>query len=490
MSNYQTHNQPAAESSRAAEIRAQTKNHPFLQFTNSYHHARYMVLKERDIKTTNGIDWEQIPKIDPCNRLASLLPIDTPWRRFFDILEPSYDELVYEFWSTVNITPTINLTYPGIYFRLAGKEIHMSLTEFALRLGIYTENEVSSPIFTEAATYISTRTTDYWNTHSLKNWCLNNYSYHYKDPLHQYMHLVIANSIRERSTNLQRVSLTDLCLLHSIFESVPCNIAYFLAMNFEYYKPNKYPKNLFGGSYITRLAKSLDILTNQVILGLSPPRQPEFISVEWTRINYVPIQPHNASFLRNTTPQNLQQELMQFPPSSFYRHDLLTQSTTGVEHVSIDTPQPPDNQPQTPSFYQSLSPLLSEQEILSSSLFEEDMLFQDIKTNLPLSPLWQQPTLPQSTDDQEQPPPSNEEVGPSTVSPVNPPLDQERIDSTRAIEQVRRMSLQIERLEQRSRWQEEVIRQLANTLFIQVPSPPPFIEIHSGSESDPEPVKD
>ena len=423
----QTH----AESSNAAEIRTQTETHEFLQFPDIRTHMKCQTLKSISVKTINSIDWNQMEKFDPNNRLLRLLPLDTPWRRFFDILEPSYDELVYEFWSTFYYTQKTDLIEETIGFRLGGRTVKLSLTQFALYLGIYTEEEVRSPIFTEALIKYPYNTQDYWHKHSLEEWSPNNDSKTFKDFLYQYMHRVISNTIRGRTSNPHRVSTTDLFHLYSIFESVPCNIAHGLASYFEYYDARR-PKNLMGGSYITRLAKSLGVINDQIIQGLSPPKEPGFVSFSNIKLTHghIPTQAFQFEITpiatNNTTPQNLQQLVMQFPRPSFYRHDLQPQQQLPptFEHIQIDLSQTHHTQPQTPNIYQALSPLPLEQETMLQSLYNDELSFQELLAST-LSP-------------------SNVEAGPSTVPLVDTSQDQMKITMTRMIKQNRKTLRHIE----------------------------------------------
>ncbi|KAJ0483846.1 hypothetical protein HanIR_Chr13g0669201 [Helianthus annuus] len=250
----------------------------------------------------------------------------------------------------------------------------------------------------------------------------------FEDPLYHYMHLVIAKTIRGRMTNSVRVTATDLFLLYSIFESIPCNIAHSLASYFNQYTPQRLPRNLMGGSYITRLAKSLEFLSDQVIQGLSPPKAPGYVGFD--EIKLMPVistqllQSATPTVVESSTPQDLHQLVMMFPPSSFYRHDLQPQPLPPVlEHIPTNPPQTPHAQPQTSSIYQTLSPLLQGSEIMAPPFFNEDMSLQDlIEFYQPILPLIQQ-SPPQQSTHPEQQPPLSDEAGPSTIPQSNQPSD-------------------------------------------------------------------
>ena len=520
MSSHQFHTQTHAESSNAAEVSAQTREP--LWITELRAQLRYQAIKDIEVKAINGIDWKRLEIQDPDNRLARLLSNDNPWRRFFDILEPSYDELVYEFWSTFYITKLNEQPEPTISFRLCGHNIRMSLTEFALHLGVYTEEEVTLPIYTRALTQIPNDIHNYWNKHSRVGFGPLNYTNMFKDPLHQFMHLVIASTIRGRASNLRRVSSLELFYLYCIFESIPCNIAHTLANYFAHIKHRRLPKNLMGGSYITKLAKSLGILNDQIIQELSPPKLPGYISLsDIKQPNYLqrPLIPNNPVKPANFTPLSLQRLMQQFSQSSFYRYDMQQPQQPPVpEFPSTDPPQAHNTPPQTPN-YHALSPLPFGIDEMQHLFSDENVTIQDlVMTDFPLSPLLQQQSFPQSfyppeqqhSSDrlEQQPLKPPEEQQPfnhpeqqlfsqleqqrldnedrtTTVPLVNPPLDSLRIELNRLIEQVRRMFIQIDWLTQENKWQEGILRQIASAISMQItPSPPPPININSESDSD------
>jgi hypothetical protein len=64
-----------AESSNAVEIHAENRtlsNHMFLHFGRTYL-ERFQVLRQREVETIRGIDWEFVNKMGERKRLAALL---------------------------------------------------------------------------------------------------------------------------------------------------------------------------------------------------------------------------------------------------------------------------------------------------------------------------------------------------------------------------------------------------------------------------------
>ncbi|KAJ0836822.1 hypothetical protein HanRHA438_Chr16g0771301 [Helianthus annuus] len=459
-----------AESSNAANI------HRFLRFTDLPNRERYQKLKNLEVFSISSIDWYQMEMFDPSGLLARLLPPNTPWRRFFDILEPSYDELVYEFLSTFYFKYDKSLTDESIHFRLCGQSYNMSLTEFAVHLGIYTDEEVKQPIFTEASTsYSPEEMKEYWLSHSSKEWCNNNNSMKFIDPRYQYMHRVLANTITGRKNNQHRVSATDLFHLHSIFEQVPCNIAHELATYLLNQQTNPL-RSLMGGSYITKIAKSLGVLSNQIIQGLSPPKASGIVNFNSVRLtpvhNYILNQPFQSEeaqvILESTSTQNLQQSLLQLPRPSFYRFDLQPQLPPVQEHITTNLSQP--------NILQNISPLVFEEDsMMQQTLFDENMIFQEqlASESFLQSPLPQQFFQSLLNEVEQQLPPINTTES-CTVPQLNLPSDSIGVEVARLNDQIRNLSKQIKRLTERNKWLEDMLKQIANSMQLTLPPSPPY----------------
>ncbi|PPS13159.1 hypothetical protein GOBAR_AA07480 [Gossypium barbadense] len=85
------------------------------------------------------IDWAAVEQVQLANALCALLSTD-PWERFFAITEPTYLELTLELCSTFHLQVVMtNNDDPGtIHFRLGGLVHAMSVPEFGVTLGLYT----------------------------------------------------------------------------------------------------------------------------------------------------------------------------------------------------------------------------------------------------------------------------------------------------------------------------------------------------------------
>ena len=82
-----------------------------------------------------------------------ILFVSDAWRNVFDIRENVYKELCLEFYSTFAFDETVGddkiMTEKSIFFRLGGKKHSMTLAEFGVALGLYTEEAMEDEYFEE-----------------------------------------------------------------------------------------------------------------------------------------------------------------------------------------------------------------------------------------------------------------------------------------------------------------------------------------------------
>ncbi|KAK5845598.1 hypothetical protein PVK06_001792 [Gossypium arboreum] len=86
------------------------------------------------------IDWATVEQVQLPDTIRALLTID-PWEQFFDITKPTYLELTLELCSTFHLQVVMtNNDDPGtIHFRIGGPVRAMSVPEFGVSLGLYTD---------------------------------------------------------------------------------------------------------------------------------------------------------------------------------------------------------------------------------------------------------------------------------------------------------------------------------------------------------------
>ncbi|KAH1129652.1 hypothetical protein J1N35_001030, partial [Gossypium stocksii] len=85
------------------------------------------------------IDWAALDRVQLADVVRALLNTE-PWEQFFYIVEPTYLELTLELCSTFHLQVTTSPNGPGtIQFRLGGLVRRMSIPEFGIALGLYTD---------------------------------------------------------------------------------------------------------------------------------------------------------------------------------------------------------------------------------------------------------------------------------------------------------------------------------------------------------------
>ncbi|PPR89782.1 hypothetical protein GOBAR_AA30903 [Gossypium barbadense] len=93
-----------------------------------------------EVDTCRCIDWAAVEQVQLAEAILTLLSTD-PWERFFAITEPTYFELTLELGSTFHLQVVMtNNDNPGtIHFRFGGLVRSMSVPEFGVALGVYTD---------------------------------------------------------------------------------------------------------------------------------------------------------------------------------------------------------------------------------------------------------------------------------------------------------------------------------------------------------------
>ena len=125
------------------------------------------ILYQKSPYAPHLIEWEVLNKAGCAEEIEEMLTIRLvneedddeilfvfyAWRTVFDIRENVYKELYLEFYSTFGFDETVGddkiMTEKSIFFRLGGKKHSMTLAEFGVALGLYTEEAVEDEYFKE-----------------------------------------------------------------------------------------------------------------------------------------------------------------------------------------------------------------------------------------------------------------------------------------------------------------------------------------------------
>ncbi|XP_022008406.1 uncharacterized protein LOC110907783 [Helianthus annuus] len=211
-------------------------------------------------------------------RVRRFIPIDSPWHRLFDLAHtPTYRELLVEFLSSFTFHPPgepVPLPYPGaphppeVSFRLAGVMRSMTLAEFAVHCGLYMQEEIETEIYTAGLVVVEKPTlvgfwqviagADHWEHEKSKG----RVSF-VRDPLYRYLHHLLATSISARGYSREWCTTTDLFFLYCLLYRRPCALAHGLAQYFASGHHRQERGFLYGGAYVTVIARSLGLVPHQ-----------------------------------------------------------------------------------------------------------------------------------------------------------------------------------------------------------------------------------
>ncbi|XP_035836908.1 uncharacterized protein LOC118484905 [Helianthus annuus] len=255
------------------------QGHPYLEFPDGTDAARHcQKLRRMHVGSHPSIDWDAMDEIAETPRVRRFIPIDSPWHRLFDLAHtPTYRELLVEFLSSFTFHPPgepVPLPYPGaphppeVSFRLAGVMRSMTLAEFAVHCGLYMQEEIETEIYTAGLVVVEKPTlvgfwqviagADHWEHEKSKG----RVSF-VRDPLYRYLHHLLATSISARGYSRGWCTTTDLFFLYCLLYRRPCALAHGLAQYFASGYHRQERGFLYGGAYVTVIARSLGLVPHQ-----------------------------------------------------------------------------------------------------------------------------------------------------------------------------------------------------------------------------------
>ncbi|KAK9080757.1 hypothetical protein SSX86_000515 [Deinandra increscens subsp. villosa] len=259
--------------------------YPHTQFPPGTATTRFASLRGRLPHRTTVIDWDFLEVVGERERAEQIIGVDTPWSRLFTCELPAYRELTVEFYSTFIFTPRDDDDNDDddddeeqperyeVYFSMFGDPHHMTLAQFAVHSGLYTEEETAMPIYTEGIHHTpDDQLRAFWPAIGYDAHTANTSSASIRDPLYRYLHRLISCTIAGRKEGTDRCNLRDLFLLRCLLTRNVrhCNLARCLADYFAGYYHRQYRGALLGGPYITAIAQSLGHYMDIVDLRIPP----------------------------------------------------------------------------------------------------------------------------------------------------------------------------------------------------------------------------
>ncbi|KAJ9556682.1 hypothetical protein OSB04_011296 [Centaurea solstitialis] len=282
-----------------ANFHAPDGSHVFTSFTNDptlnarkKEEYRDIVnrLLPRQILMPKRVDWDLLRSMGVENNIKVILEKHTydedgneyyichAWERVFDIAETFYQELIVEFVATFRFDAIKGLgefRQSCMTFRLGGVWRSLSLVDFALALGIYTQLDIDAPGFEEYMWATAKRPDDF--DPSLAWSILGDGVYHgnlkvkgFLASSDRLLHRMLIQAVNARSSSEEKVTVQDLWLLEQLstddkYLNAPYLIAAQLAKASGYHEGSR----IVGGQYVTLLAKYFGILTDAAIASMT-----------------------------------------------------------------------------------------------------------------------------------------------------------------------------------------------------------------------------
>ncbi|KAL8251318.1 hypothetical protein R6Q59_035011 [Mikania micrantha] len=254
-------------------------DHPFLQFDPNDEgdapcipvlHSLWGYLCQ--IEPMKCLSWDLVVNLNQQTRLQPL--ITEPWSRLLYINRPLYRQLLMEFFSSYSFSfPSQNIYQNsfGLTFRWGGRWRRLSVAQFATRMGLYTEGELDTEVFDglydfedeiEKATFWAEVAEGVYDPRRAKAIKL-------RYPLHRLIHRILFGTIIQRGDILGNVPTRDLFYLYCLIRGIHCNIAHCLAFFLTTNSGKQASSHICGGAYITQLADSYGLLTEENIASFT-----------------------------------------------------------------------------------------------------------------------------------------------------------------------------------------------------------------------------
>ncbi|PWA53697.1 retrotransposon Orf1 [Artemisia annua] len=197
----------------------------------------------------------------------------------YDHSPPIYRELCVEFFSTYQFNEKSRdyTDDKALTFRLGGSYHHCSVKEFGVRMGLYPQALADNNNFLrflksgEVAPAKDFNYARFWSRIAQGRYDIRHLrEMHISSPIHRILHKMISYSITSRS-DTSSVTKMDLWYLSNILnKDKHCNVAHCLASYLTEAAWNTRTSPIYGGHFVTRLAKSYPFFTNAFRIELTP----------------------------------------------------------------------------------------------------------------------------------------------------------------------------------------------------------------------------
>ncbi|GJY25818.1 RNA-directed DNA polymerase, eukaryota, reverse transcriptase zinc-binding domain protein [Tanacetum coccineum] len=224
-----------------------------------------------------NLKWRDLPSVERhayCEKLEMMkleyiykgdggIFVDYSWERELSIANEIYLEWVLEFFSTLYFDKDVDrnnlMKEKCIWFRLCGHEHILTLPEFAVVLGLFTEDEVKHHLFEVYFGRLEVDDKkfdhkDYWTIVG-KPTLTNHKEVLVNEPLMRIVHKVIMGSLAHRVASRKRCQKRDLWMMSALEESPGVNLAWIIADHlYKHALGTKENSVICVGHYVTKIA--------------------------------------------------------------------------------------------------------------------------------------------------------------------------------------------------------------------------------------------
>lgn len=188
-----------------------------------------------------------------------------------------------------------------MYFRLGGELRSCSVDEFGWRLGLYTSEEVDGAFLLRLlhgeTQRSEMRCITFWPTIGDGVYTSTTGAASIRDPIVRLVHKCITYSLSARHGTTHRITASDLFYLYTIFSAdVYCNIPFWVASYLRTSVGERDIDKVYGGMFVTRLARSYGLLTPQIMGYLSDCGNCRVVRVKYLRQMSIVMQMVDGSY--------------------------------------------------------------------------------------------------------------------------------------------------------------------------------------------------
>ncbi|KAD5802902.1 hypothetical protein E3N88_14262 [Mikania micrantha] len=191
------------------------------------------------------------------------------WRTALDCRWPQYMELTVEFHSTFRQMSGSFDDPAAVSFALGRRTFSMSIPQFAIATGFYTDEQVRAPEFAQSLRAVVREPSDlgiterqleeFWSSIADGPFTSAIIESSIRDPLIRYVHRMVSCTLIGRRAGVEKCNQLDLLCMYSMISRRPANLACILLSSFARIRRGGATARLDLGPYIGRIALRLGV---------------------------------------------------------------------------------------------------------------------------------------------------------------------------------------------------------------------------------------